>query len=107
MNKKTLRKYFNDAVEKEKIHPFETIRPLLKREDKRMPEQLKAAFIFYTLFICLSASVIAAGITQPSFLTEHIVSEYRVSNFSLHAREKIKKAERYLTHLRKLKKGEL
>jgi hypothetical protein len=107
MNKKKLRKYFADAVEKEKIPSFETIRPFLRREKRRMQEQLKASFIFYTLLVCLSASIITAGITQPSVFTEHVVYEYRESNFALYAREKINKAEQYLSGLKKFHKGEL
>ncbi len=106
MNRKKIRLYFSKEIEKEKIPPFEKVRPLLKETSAPAGGKGKPAFVFYSLFAGLASCIIIAGFTYKPVFTGHIVTGYRESNFARHAEEKIKKAEDYLSHLEKFRKGE-
>ncbi len=106
MNRKKIRRYFSREIDKEKIPPFEKVRPLLKETSAPAGGKGKPVFVFYSLFAGLASCIIIAGFIHKPVFTGSIVTGYRESNFALHAVEKLKRAEEYLSHLEKFRKGE-
>lgn len=107
MDKRKLRNYFSKMIKNEEIPAFDTVKPFLKETGKSFSSagDLKASFIFCSVFVCFLAVMVTSGFFYHSLLPDAVALEYHQSGFAIHAKEKIERAQIYLLKVNYYQKG--